>query len=106
VGLRAQWGSQLIRPFELVSLSKCAPGRSHNEAAQDASPCFAVALQALSTAWTATATQYEALAQYAPEHLGDNSYLQSALQLAQATEGWRDFAVMIENFLQRIFVRP
>jgi hypothetical protein len=64
------------------------------------------ALQALSTAWTATATQYEALAQCAPEHLGDNSYLQSALQLTQATEGWRDFAVMIENFLQRIFVRP
>jgi hypothetical protein len=63
------------------------------------------ALQALSTAWTTTAAQYASLAQGTPAHLGDGNYLESALNLTQATQEWRDFANMIENFLQRTCIR-
>jgi hypothetical protein len=65
---------------------------------------MASALHALNAGWTTTAAQYEALAQCAPERLGDGNYLQSALHLGQATDEWRDFSNMIGAFLQRIFV--
>lgn len=66
---------------------------------------MASAIESLSEAWQATATQFETIAACEPAQLENEDFLRNELQLETAAREWGDFARVTQKFIQGLMLK-
>jgi hypothetical protein len=66
---------------------------------------MASAVESLSGAWQATATQFEAIAAVEPAQLGNEDFLRNELELETAAREWGIFAGVTRKFIQGLLLK-